>query len=158
MPSSTASTAPSTATSPRSPIHPNPSPRCGDSRGEPKMKLLALLLLFGALPWLMACADQPRPATTSTAPPAPQVTAATRDPHSFSHPDEVAVEHLKLDLNVDFAQKQLAGRASLRLNNRTGADRVWLDTRDLTISKVTLDDGAEAQFTLGEPDKFLGRS
>jgi leukotriene A-4 hydrolase/aminopeptidase len=127
------------------------------------MKLLALLLFFGVLPWLMACADQPRPASPAATPPAaaPQLTAATRDPHSASHPDEVAVEHLKLDLNVDFAKKQLAGRASLRLNNRTGASSVWLDTRDLTISKVTLDDGAHAadtQFKLGEPDKFLGRS
>jgi leukotriene A-4 hydrolase/aminopeptidase len=120
------------------------------------MKLLALLLLFGVLPWLTACAGQPRPASTSTAP-APQITADTRDPHSFSHPDEVAVEHLKLDLHVDFAQKQLAGRASLRLNNRTGADRVWLDTRDLTIRKVALDDGSETQFNLGEPVPFLGR-
>ncbi|HWM95326.1 MAG TPA: M1 family metallopeptidase [Thermoanaerobaculia bacterium] len=124
------------------------------------MKLLALLLLFGVLPWLMACADQPRPVTgTQATPPAaaPQLTADTRDPHSFSHPDEVAVDHLKLDLNVDFAQKQLAGRASLRLDNRSGADRLWLDTRDLTINKVTLDDGAETQFKLGEPVEFLGR-
>src|SRR5689334_10935596 len=106
------------------------------------MKFLALPLFFGVLPWLVACADQPRPASpAATAAPAPQITAETRDPHSFSHPDEVAVEHLKLDLTVDFDRKQLAGRASLRLNNRTGAGRVFPDTRDLTIRKVTLDDG-----------------
>ena len=67
------------------------------------MKLLALLLVLGALPWLMACTDQPRPAMgTSVGNPPGRITADTRDPHSFSHPDEVAVEHLKLDLNVDF--------------------------------------------------------
>ncbi|HYN20596.1 MAG TPA: M1 family metallopeptidase [Thermoanaerobaculia bacterium] len=123
------------------------------------MKLFALLLVLGALPWLIACAEQPRANTSSVpAAPEPQLSAAARDPHSFSRPDEVAVDHLKLDLNVDFDQSQLAGRASLRLANHSGSDRLWLDTRDLTIQKVTLDDGAETRFSLGEPVKFLGRS
>jgi leukotriene-A4 hydrolase len=129
------------------------------------MKLSSMLLLLGILPFLAACADQPRTVTAAkpaakpaaTPAPAPANIAATRDPHSFSHPDEVAVDHLKLDLTVDFDQRQLAGRASLRLVNHTGADRVILDTRDLTIRRVTLDDVAEARFTLGDEVKFLGR-
>lgn len=114
---------------------------------------------------LAACSGQPQPAAP---PPAPAATPAApavavpappaRDPHSFSHPDEVAVEHLKLDLSVDFTKRQLTGRASLRLANRTGADRLYLDTRDLEIRKVTLDDGrTEAPFTLGDEVEFLGR-
>ncbi|HVR95126.1 MAG TPA: M1 family metallopeptidase [Thermoanaerobaculia bacterium] len=81
----------------------------------------------------------------------------TRDPHSYSHPDEVAVEHLKLDLTVDFNRRQLFGRASLRLNHKTGADRLILDTRDLNIQRVLLDGGTEARFNLGEAKEFLGR-
>jgi aminopeptidase N len=130
------------------------------------MKLSTLLLLLGTLLFLSACADQPRPATAPDTP-APAASpagiagiAGTRDPHSFSHPDEVAVDHLKLDLTVDFDQRQLAGRASLRLTDHT-AERVILDTRDLTIRRVTLDDGTgdntEARFTLGDEVKFLGR-
>jgi leukotriene-A4 hydrolase len=126
------------------------------------MKLSAMILL-GSLPFLAACADQPHPATAPApaSTPAPVANpAASRDPHSFSHPDEVAVDHLKLDLTVDFDQRQLSGRASLRLTDHT-VDRLILDTRDLTIRRVTLDDGtgkeAETRFTLGEEVKFLGR-
>src|SRR5262249_8144732 len=59
---------------------------------------------------------------------------------------------------VDFDAQKLAGRASLRLANRTGATQLHLDTRDLDIRAVTLDDGrTPAEFTLGEPVRFLGR-
>jgi aminopeptidase N len=121
-------------------------------------------LLLAALPLLAACAGSPPPAreakTASPAPPSPvpAVAETPQDPHSFSRPDEVAVEHLVLDLVVDFNRRQLTGRASLRLTNRTGAGRLHLDTRDLEIRRVTLDDGkAEARFELGDEVKFLGR-
>jgi aminopeptidase N len=123
------------------------------------MKLLALMTLLACLPWLAACSGGPRPAAapapaaSSTVP----ASAAQTDPHSFARPAEVAVDHLALDLGVDFDHRQLNGRALLHLNNKTGADRVVLDTRDLTIRKVTLDDGSEAQFTLGDPVKYLGQ-
>ncbi len=121
---------------------------------------LASLLLI--LPLLAACSAPP-PGSPKTAPPAAtpavQVVAESeQDAHSFARPDEVAVEHLALDLAVDFGQRRLSGRASLRLNNKTGADRLYLDTRDLEIRRVTLDDGkTEARFTLGDEVKFLGR-
>ncbi|HVT58832.1 MAG TPA: M1 family metallopeptidase [Thermoanaerobaculia bacterium] len=153
------------------------------------------LLLLGCAPWVFACATGPRPAAPSTptarpagtpgAPPAPTA-AAERDLHSFAHPDEVVVEHLKLDLTVDFTERRLIGRASLRLKNKTATDRLVLDTRDLEIRAVTLDGGAPgtkgepaapppapssagtteaaaapsssgATFTLGDPVPFLGR-
>ncbi len=129
------------------------------------MKFSPVLLALVALPLAMGCSEQPRPVKareaappSASAPAAPVVKAApVRDPHSFSHPDEVAVDHLKLDLTVDFEKRQLTGRASLRLDNRTGADRVILDARDLTIRRVTLDDGAEARFALGEEVGTLGQ-
>jgi leukotriene-A4 hydrolase len=130
-----------------------------------------LLLLI--LPLLAACSGQPQPATPapaasegqSAATPAQSQAAGVRvvrevaqDPHSFSRPDEVAVDHLRLSLTVDFTRSQLTGRASLRLSNKTGADRLWLDTRGLDVQKVTLDDGrTEAAFTLGDEKEFLGR-
>jgi leukotriene-A4 hydrolase len=130
----------------------------------PDVSPLAMLLL-GSLPWLFACAQQPRPAAApaarpaapSPAPPPPAAATPARDPHSFSHPDEVAVDHLALDLTVDFEKRQLAGRASLRLANKTGANRLYLDTNGLDIRRVTLGDGSAAPFTLGDPDKILGR-
>ncbi len=124
------------------------------------MKLLRAPL-FLALPLLAACAGQPGPAPVSRATPASSVRVVAdtvQDPHSFAHPEEVAVEHLVLDLTADFTRRQLTGRASLRLHNATGANRLVLDTRGLDIRRVTLDDGrTEARFKLGDEVKFLGR-
>ena len=123
-------------------------------------KSTALVPLLLALPLLAACAA-PQPAGKASANPAGTVKVVSesdQDPHSFARPEEVAVEHLVLDLTVDFSQRQLAGRASLRLKNNLGVDRVVLDTRDLEIRKVTLDDGkTEARWKLGDEVKFLGR-
>jgi leukotriene-A4 hydrolase len=81
-----------------------------------------------------------------------------KDPHSFASPAEVVVKHLNLDLSVDFDKKQLAGKATLQIDNKTGAKQLRLDTRDLTIQKITLDKNeAEAKFSLGEEQKFVGR-
>ncbi|HEX2644810.1 MAG TPA: M1 family metallopeptidase [Thermoanaerobaculia bacterium] len=152
----------------------------------PDLSSLTLLTLLGCIPWLFACSSgsgQTRPASPATGSAAAQApasgTAGTppatpagpqRDVHSFSHPDEVQVDHLQWTATVDFNQRKLIGRASLRITNKTGADRLWLDTRDLDIQKVTLGSGAsgnnpaspagntEALFTLGEPVEFLGRS
>jgi leukotriene-A4 hydrolase len=130
------------------------------------MKLLRPAVLL--LPLLLAaCAGTPAPKPVPTpvaqppkATPVPAVTVdeAPRDPHTFAHPEEVSVEHLVLDLTVDFTQRRLTGRASLRLHNTTGATRLVLDTRDLDVRRVTLDDGrTEARFQLGDEVKFLGR-
>jgi leukotriene-A4 hydrolase len=116
------------------------------------------LLLAALLSCLAACA--------APAPPAPQVAAApvrvvqerSQDPHSFAQPDEAVVEHLKLDLTVDFPHRQLTGRATLRIKNKTGADRLLLDTRDLDVRRVTLDDGQATRFTLRDPVAILGRA
>ncbi|HXG68968.1 MAG TPA: M1 family metallopeptidase [Blastocatellia bacterium] len=81
-----------------------------------------------------------------------------KDPHSFANTSDVVVTHLDLDVRVDFDKKQIAGKAALRLNNKTGARQLVLDTRDLTIQKVTLDTNeAETKFTLGDEVKYLGR-
>jgi leukotriene-A4 hydrolase len=139
------------------------------------MKLLDLppltALLLACLPFVLACATSggttpARPATPGRpgAPPSPPgepvpaVPHPARDEHSFSHPDEVTVEHLKLDLTVDFNSQKLTGRASLKLAHKGGSTQLHLDTRDLDIKGVTLDDGrTAAKFTLGEEVRFLGR-
>jgi leukotriene-A4 hydrolase len=110
------------------------------------------------------------PATSSTpVPPAPApaepaktvkvVSESVQDPHSYARPQEATVEHLKLDLTVDFQARRLTGRASLRVKNRLGVDHLILDTRDLDVQRVTLDDGrAEAKWSLGPADKILGQA
>ena len=118
-----------------------------------KRALLVLVILAVA-----ACRqEQPAPATNTAAlaPPA----ATIRDPHSHARPEEVRVEHIALDLNVDFAKKQLSGTATLRIKKQPGTTKLMLDTHTLDIRKVTLQPGnAAAQFKLGTADPILGSS
>lgn len=80
------------------------------------------------------------------------------DPHSFSRPDQVAVEHIGLDLTVDFEARRLRGRATLRLDNRVGARELTLDSRGLDIRRVSLGpDEVETSFRLGKEIEFLGQ-
>ena len=119
-------------------------------------RLLAVSLLL-----LAACRnEQTQTATTATTPAAkPVAVAAVRDPHSYARPDEVRVEHIALDLNVDFAKKQLAGTATLRIKNEKAAKTLVLDTNGLDIRKVTLQPGAtQVQFKLADADPILGRA
>jgi aminopeptidase N len=120
------------------------------------MKRLTLLfVLFAAI----ACRNEQQ--TPQTATPSgsakPAQNAAARDPHSYSRPDEVRVEHIALDLNVDFAKKQVGGTATLRIKNNTGAKSLALDTHTLEIRRVTLQPGGtQAQFKLGQAHPIFG--
>jgi leukotriene-A4 hydrolase len=121
------------------------------------MKRLACILLFVVS--AAACRNRnEQPATARQAKPQqPATSAAQRDPHSYSNPDQVRVEHIALDLGVDFAKKQLAGTATLRLRNETNANTLILDTNGLTISRVTTQPGnAAAQFRLAPADPIFG--
>jgi aminopeptidase N len=101
---------------------------------------------------LLAAAAVPPALAAATPSAVPQ-----RDPHSYGRPDEVAVEHLSLDLAVEFEQKRLRGWATLRIANRTSAGVLRLDTRDLKIRRVFLDGtGDGALFSWGAYDPLLG--
>ncbi len=58
--------------------------------------------------------------------------------------------HIDLDLEVDFAKRQLVGQRHTDLDRKDkAAAELWLDTRDLTIEGVTLEPGgAKAKFEL----------
>lgn len=58
------------------------------------------------------------------------------DPHSAARPNQVAIDHLHLDLEVDFEMRQLRGTAAYDLE-RNGGDTLILDIDGLHISKVT---------------------
>jgi leukotriene-A4 hydrolase len=80
------------------------------------------------------------------------------DPHSFAKPNEGVVKHLDLDINVDFSKKIISGKATLDVELKNNANQIIVDTRDLTIEKVTFDDGSETKFSLGNEVKYLGRA
>jgi leukotriene-A4 hydrolase len=64
------------------------------------------------------------------------------DEHSYARYDRVRVREVYLDLEADFAKKQLAGFAELALDwRRADARTLDLDTRDLAIERVAYADG-----------------
>jgi leukotriene-A4 hydrolase len=89
------------------------------------------------------------------------LSAYAADPHSYAQPDTVRVTHLDLDLKVDFAHRQLDGKATLKLDWKNAkAQELVLDTRDLTIASVDAlgADGKASplKFALAARDKELG--
>lgn len=102
-----------------------------------------LLLVFGLL--IIGCAPE-------------EPVDQDRDYHTFSNIDDVVVTHMDLDLTVHFDENVISGRASLHINNLTGTETFVLDTRDLTIERVTLNDSEEeTSFVLGDVVQYLGQ-
>ena len=107
---------------------------------------------------LTACGSE-RTTTDTAAAKTATAAAATPDPHSYSRPDQARVEHIALDLTVDFAKRQLAGTATLRVKRQPDATALILDTHSLEVRKVTLQPGgAAAQFKFGPDDPIKGRA
>ncbi|CAK9109367.1 Leucine aminopeptidase (Epoxide hydrolase) (Leukotriene A-4 hydrolase homolog) (LTA-4 hydrolase) [Durusdinium trenchii] len=70
------------------------------------------------------------------------------DPSSYCNFDEVRVESYALDLEINFEKGILQGSIELELLAIQESSRLVLDTRSLSISRVTAD-GASASFQLG---------
>ena len=81
--------------------------------------------------------------------------------HSFSNYDSINLKHIHLALNVDFQKKTLKGKAVLNIENVSGCPYLILDTRQLEIDKVMLEDSSETAWSLGnqlsKEQSFLGR-
>ena len=80
-----------------------------------------------------------------------------RDIHSYARPWEARVTHVALDLTADFSAKTLAGSATLDVERAAGAREIVLDTKGLTVERVTGKDGAPLTFALGTADPILGQ-
>ena len=124
------------------------------------MKSRILLSCAVGLALLLAACTAPQP-TSQPESMAEQMTPI-KDPHSFANTDQVVVEHLSLNVHVDFDKKQIAGFAKLRINNKAKANELILDTRDLNIQKVQLEkleskDYSDTTFSLGDEVKYLGK-
>lgn len=80
----------------------------------------------------------------------------TADPHSFARPAEAVVRHIDLDLKVNFDVRKLSGTAVLHIDNLSKGTKLHLDTRDLTIDSVWLDDGSVTRFDLMPAQPYVG--
>lgn len=103
---------------------------------------------------LASCQSEEQPANDT-----PTTTDTERhDPHSFARKDEAVIKDLHLQLQVDFDKQVLKGVANYQIKAAEDAEHIHLDTRDLTIHLVTLNDGADtATFTLQDPEPHLGQ-
>lgn len=81
------------------------------------------------------------------------------DPHTHSRPNEIVVRHVSLDLTADFESRRVSGLATLSLEHRSpDATVLVLDTWQLEVAAVTLGDGTQARFELGDHNPVLGSS
>lgn len=85
-----------------------------------------------------------------------------RDYHSFANPGQLSVEHLRLDLDVDFERRMLYGYAELRIEHvDPQARELVLDTRALEIERVEVREAdrgwRNTHFVLGDEVQYLGR-
>ena len=88
----------------------------------------------------------------------PDNTSLSNDHHSFSRPESAVVQHLNLNLQVDFRNKTLRGTATYNLIKQPEATQIILDTRDLVIESVLLEEAAPTTFYLTDPEPFLGQA
>jgi len=89
------------------------------------------------------------------------VNASNSDPHSHANPEAIRIEHLHLDLTLDFAQKRVSGQVELQLQRlQDEVTELVLDTRDLDIRQVRASHAdarwQQVKFRLGEADPILG--
>ncbi|WP_105215066.1 MULTISPECIES: M1 family metallopeptidase [unclassified Pseudoalteromonas] len=86
---------------------------------------------------------------------------AASDEHTYANLDDVVSTHLFLDLDVDFADKQLEGFVEHSLKWKNAAARTLvLDTRDLEVDRVIYQDTQgkwhKAKFDLAARDDVKG--
>jgi aminopeptidase N len=114
---------------------------------------IALFLCSLAILALTACRSTEDPSMQKHNPDVPQ-----RDPHSFSQPSAVCVQHVSLDLDLDFDQLQARGTCTLSLRRTDPSAPLWLDTEGLLIDSVmAVPMDTPVPFELGPRDPTLGQ-
>lgn len=106
-------------------------------------------LLFAAALMAAAACNQPAEKKAGTV-------DEVKDRHTLSNADSVTPQHLSLDVKVDFDKRQISGRASWTIQNKTGASTLHLDTHELTIDSITVN-GEKKDFSLDTVTEHLGR-
>src|SRR5262245_41828426 len=90
---------------------------------------------FAASMLLGACKNGPSSGQVA----ASKDTMTTKDLHTQSNADSITLQHVALDINVDFDKKQISGSATWSIDNNHKQKELRLDTYDLTIDSVLVD-------------------
>jgi aminopeptidase N len=110
------------------------------------MKRISTILLLAAT--LVSCNN-----TTEKKEPLTELQA--KDLHTQSNAESVLMKHLSLDIEVNFATKQISGLASWTIENKSGAKTLNLDTYNLTIDSIRVDN-TNTPFVVGQFIEHLG--
>lgn len=86
-----------------------------------------------------------------------QTASNSKDLHTLCNADSVMVNHLDLDIKVDFDQQKILGNALWKIDNKFHQKELHLDTYDLTIDSV-FTNGKKATFVLEKFVKHLGQA
>lgn len=79
-----------------------------------------------------------------------------RDPHSYTNLDQGRIQHMDLDLNVDFPSNTITGSTVCRLAEAVTGGRLDMDTRDLEILGAMDSNGHALPTELASADDVLG--
>ena len=115
--------------------------------------LCASLLALAACESTPSAQRSPEAAPAAQAAPAP---ATPKDMHTHANPDRVRVEHVALDLALDFDARRARGEARLDLSRTDPLAPLVLDVDGLEIHGVRGPDGKPRVFQVGAPDPELG--
>lgn len=77
------------------------------------------------------------------------------EPHSYAQPNKAVINHLNLDIDVNFDKKIISGKATYDITSNH-SDEIILDSKYLDIINV-LADGKSTPFSLGTFDNILGQ-
>ncbi len=121
------------------------------------------LLAFAFALTLSACsisetnnqAAAPEPAAREVAPILTSEDA--RDAHSFARPEVARVTHVALDLDADFANRRMAGTATLDIEAAADAREIILDSKGLEIESIADGNGQPLRYALGQGDEVRGQ-
>jgi aminopeptidase N len=88
---------------------------------------------------------------------APILTGADAvDSQTYARPEVARVTHVALDLDADFANRRMAGTATLDVQAAQGAREIVLDSKGLEIEAVTDAGGQPLRYALGTSDATKG--
>ncbi len=79
-----------------------------------------------------------------------------QDPHSYSRPVDARVTHLHWKAHLDFEKRTIHATATWEIEQFSDANVIILDTKDLVIETVSVDDKPTTDFELGKRDEILG--
>ncbi len=118
-------------------------------------KIISTLISYSIIfLFVTACNNTNNPQNT------PDVVANSeiqRDHHTLSNSNAVQVNHLNLDIKVDFDAKKITGSAQWLFDIKdTQATEIILDTYDLNIDSVVNSNGNKLNFTLKNKNQILG--